>query len=303
MNKPWQPQGWREDATAFKLSAAEMDSLRARRELRVAPFDLIDLRLAADAAAVNAALPPICREGARGSLRILALRVESSDCSAQAFYEAWLLAYGGIASQRGWYALSHIVGDGGDLVFGREVFGYPSRQGEIELGVMPEEFFVEVRRGGRSMFSAEGSIRGASTGTSLSLLNVFTLQAGPFGPAAPSRPAQILAQTWHFQGNHLFVEPEALKLDLPQPDDAETAGTDTWFEFQPIRLVSAAVLVSGSMQRGPARSLAELRDFEPYYRERCDGVLPGEPSGKQVPPTFLIQPAPPSQSAWRPIEA
>ena len=31
-----------------------------------------------------------------------------------------------------WYALAHLVGPEGDVVFGRETFGYPSRSAAID---------------------------------------------------------------------------------------------------------------------------------------------------------------------------
>ena len=31
------------------------------------------------------------------------------------------------------------------------------------------------------------------------------------------------------------------------------------------------------MQRGPGRVVQAVADFERFYRDRCDGLLPGEP--------------------------
>ena len=47
------------------------------------------------------------------------------------------------------------------------------------------------------------------------------------------------------------------------------------------------------MQRGAGRIVQAVPDFEPFYRERCDGVLPGEPLlPGPLPQTFRNAPDP-----------
>jgi hypothetical protein len=54
------------------------------------------------------------------------------------------------------------------------------------------------------------------------------------------------------------------------------------------------------MQRMPAEILAETGGIGPYYRERCDGVLPGaDPAADSAAPGFRIKPNVTTRSALR----
>ena len=70
-----------------------------------------------------------------------------------------------------------------------------------------------------------------------------------------------------------------------------------WFRLGPLQVVSAGAMEDAHMQRGPGRVVQAVPDFEPYYRERCDGVLPDEPlPAASVQPTFGKAPGPRPQS-------
>lgn len=294
----WRPEGWREKATAFRFSPRELEAYRERSELRLGPCDLVDIRLAADNDAASSVLPPPCQDASRRMLRLLALRVEESDISPEPFTEVWLLAYCVAKGVRGWYALSHIAGPGGDAIFGREVYGYPSKFGDIDLSISFVDFGLDGFRLGRHFLSAQGAIRGMATGTTLSRMEVFGLRAGL--PISGAR-AHLIAQHWDFQGRRQSVDRSAISVQFPEEAVAKAASrSDPWFEFASAQVLSASIMSGAYMQRGPGRVLAEVPDFIPYYRERCDGVVPGVDAAESAPaPSFHVRTAPVTRSESR----
>lgn len=216
-------------------------------------------------------------------VKILGLRSDGADISAAPFTEAWLLAFAIVANRPAWYAVSHIVTAGGDEVVGRETFGYPTKRGEPEVVVTPFDFSLTVQRRGREVVYAAGAVQGFSTGTTLLQNGVVGLRASRAG-----RAAELVYQHWHYQGLRRRVDPKSLVLDLSSKA-AEEGGvaTDPWFELGPIRPYAAMVIDGGGMQRAPGETIATVEDFEPYYRERGDGLLPWE-SGQAAAPKLLI---------------
>ncbi len=289
----WQPKGWREAATAFRLGDEELETYRARKEMRLGAVNLVDIQLVTEREVFVETLPPQFQPGLR--LRLLALRVGDNDVTTEPFNEVWLFAYGLLENRPLWYALSHIVGPGGGLTFGRETFGYPSKSGEVDVVTTPIDFTAGGRREGREFFYTEGTFQGFSTGTSLSQMDIACLRSGPFGGDDPR--GEFIAQQWYFQGQRSFVDRESLVVELSDKT-ADLGRPDPWFEFQPFRVVSVTVMQQGGMQRMPAEVVASASGVAPYYRERCDGVLPGEdPSTDLAPPTFRIKPGVTTRSA------
>jgi acetoacetate decarboxylase len=284
--KPWLPQGWREEATALRLSVTELAAYRERKQIRLGPFDLIDLRFAAAPGNRRLALPDAVEAGTRPVLRIMALRMEQSDISISPYSEVWLMVQCSIADRRGWYVLSHVTSADGDATFGRETFGYPTRIGAVQASVAPEEFRVQASRQEREFFYAEGNSTTRSLGTSLSRIPIFGLRAGPFA-AGGDAPGQIIEQDWHYQGQFYTVDLESVLVEFPErPVPGVNARTDPWFEFKPVQLVSAAAMSHGIMQQAPGRIVATVPDARPFYLERCDGLLPGSDLSGAKPPTF-----------------
>ena len=62
-----------------------------------------------------------------------------------------------------------------------------------------------------------------------------------------------------------------------------------WFEFRPFQNVSAVAVEDVGMQRGPGQIVAGVHDFEPYYAERCGGMLPGQPVPDEIQPSFRVR--------------
>jgi Acetoacetate decarboxylase (ADC) len=286
--KPWLPEGWRQEATALRLSDAELAAYRDRQQIRLGPFSLIDLRLAVPAANRRLALPPNVEIGLQPMLRVMALRVEQSDVSPDPYSEVWLMVQCSIADRRGWYVLSHVTSGDGDTTFGRETFGYPSRIGAVQASVAPEEFRLQASRQEREFLYAEGNATPRSLGTSLSGIPILGLRAGPFA-ASGDAPGQIIEQDWHYQGQFYTVNLESVVVELPdRPVPGFSTRTDPWFEFKPFQIVSAVAMNHGSMQRGPGQVVATVPDARPFYLERCDGLLPGSDLSSARPPTFRI---------------
>ncbi|MDA1316150.1 MAG: acetoacetate decarboxylase family protein, partial [Acidobacteria bacterium] len=271
--RTWQPKGWQEEASAFRLAPDEIESYRSRKEMRIDQFDMLDIRLTTVEEQKIEILPSPCQAGPRPVLRVLVLRVEESDISPVPFSEAWLLAFCNAGTERGWYALSHISGVGGDITFGREVLGYPTKTGTIDLSLSFVEFAARCSRRGREFLSAQGGLRSIPMGTSLSQIPILGLRSVSAGPEGAPR-GEIVLQPWYFQGRYYTVDRPSVEVTLPEPQE-ESGVFDPWFEFNPVRVASISVMMGGSMQRTPGRVIAATPDFQRHYRERCDGAIPG----------------------------
>ncbi len=283
-----------------KLTSEELAGYRSNKEMALRSVNMVDFQIAVNATSHAEVLPPPCAPGSRPVLRVLALRVESSDLSFRPFHEAWLFAYCRVAGRPLWYALSHIVSEDGDVLHGRETFGYPSLHGKIDAMVTTEGFSLSGFRLGREFVRGEGTVRGFSTGTSLARINIVGLRAGPFQQGESPR-GELVAQPWFFQGRRLYGDPKTAKLEFPASKAPGGIGRPSpWFDFAPFQLISAAGIEDVGMQRGPGRVVAQVPDFTPYYRERCDGLLPGErPPATSVQPTFLARRLPTMRSSTR----
>jgi hypothetical protein len=283
---PWRPEGWRETASAFQLQPKEIETYRGRSEVRLTSFDLIDIRVAVTPETLRPALPAECKISPRPSLRIFGLRVESSDVSPAPFFEAWLLAQCFVGDEQGWYALSHVTTVDGDVTLGRETFGYPSKIGEVDAALSPNEFNLQGRRLGREFLYAEANVRSVSSGTSLSQIPIIALRSGPFAAEGPA-PGELVLQNWYYQGEYNVADRESLLVQLPETAvPGLEARSDPWFEFNPFQVLSATAMIRGTMQRGPGKVIATVADAAPFCLERCDGLLPGRALSAAVPPTF-----------------
>jgi hypothetical protein len=290
--EPWRPGGWRDTATAYRLGADELKTYREREELRLASVNVVDIQLVTEREAFLEALPPQFQPGLR--LRILALRVGESDLTPAPFDEVWLFAYGVLENRPLWFALSHIVSPGGDLTFGRETFGYPSKRGDVSIITSPIDFSVLGNRKKRDFCYTEGTFQGFSTGTSLSQMDIVCLRSGPFGGG--DEAGELVAQQWYFQGKRSFVDRSSLVIEFPT-EEGPAGLSDPWCEFNPFRVVSVTVMQHGRMQRMPGEIAARTDGISRYYLDRCDGVLPGQDAAEPVAPSFRVKPAVTTRSA------
>lgn len=214
-------------------------------------------------------LPPPCEPIPSASIRAVAIR--GLDDPRQD--EAWLLVECALQGRRVWYALSHLRPSVAAAAFGREVFGYPTKDGTVTAMIGGNRFGSGVSRRGVSLFRADGFYGGFSTGTSLAEMNVATLR---LRPATRNRTAfgEIVTQSWYFQGLRQPANPASLDASFPAGE-----GGEIWNQVGPIRPYAALVLDGAAMQRRPGRVVAEVKDIAPYYRDRCDGRLPWENLG------------------------
>ena len=282
----WMPAGWREETSAFRLSEDEIERYQQRREILLDPMEVVEIDAMISQEAHEALVPPVCRTAGRPMIKILGLRVGASALSPVPFSELWLFAFTITANRMAWYAVSHIVGPGGDLTFGRDVYGYPSKAGDPDIVVTPVDFSLSARRLGREIVYADGPFRGFSTGTSLAQLPMASLRAKPGGGGA-----ELVYQMWTFQGRRNRVDPGNFQMGLP---DGAAPGLDLkpdpWYELGAPQPAMLSVMENAVMQRAPGEVVGEVPNFEEFYRERCDGVLPWEARPAELKqPTLLAR--------------
>ncbi|MCB1022558.1 MAG: acetoacetate decarboxylase family protein [Acidobacteria bacterium] len=284
----WTPAGWREQTTAFRFTDAEIERYHSRKEIRFEPLEIVEIDAMISREAHEALVPPICRTAGRPMIKMLGLRVGGGDLSPVPYSEAWLFAFTITANRMAWYAVSHIVGEGGDLTFGRDVFGYPSKSGAPDIVVTPVDFSMSVKRMGREVAFADGPFHGFSTGTSLAQLPMVSLRA-----RAGGKGAELVYQMWTFQGRRNRVDPAAFQMAFAaDPAPGLEQRPDPWYELGSTQPAMLSVMENAVMQRTPGEVVAELPQFEEFYRERCDGVLPWEARpAKLAQPTMLARPA------------
>ena len=131
----WSPKGWPESTSAITLTEEELDAYRNRQRIELDPVDLVDVKLEIDPEIHAQTLPPSCNPGSEAMLRILAMRVEASDLSPQPFNELFLFSRFELDGKPAYYAIADIVGLHGDVLFGRETYGHPSKMGDVDIEI------------------------------------------------------------------------------------------------------------------------------------------------------------------------
>ena len=277
----WMPAGWRTESTAYRLSEDEMVRYQQRKEILFDPLEVVEIDAMISSEAHEAMVPPFCRTAGRPMIKILGLRVGAGALSPVPYSEAWLFAFTITANRMAWYAVSHIVGEGGDLTFGRDVLGYPSKSGEVDIVTTPIDFSLSLKRMGREVCFADGTFHGFSTGTSLAQLPMAGLRARPGG-----KGAELVYQMWTFQGRRNRIDPAGFQMGFPNgAAPGLELKPDPWYEMGAAQPALLSVMENAVMQRAPAEVVGEAPGFEEFYRERCDGVLPWEER-----PANLVQP-------------
>ncbi len=256
-----------------RAAARAVEAYRSRRETVVEGVTIVEVEVSVNRERHAALLPPGCQAMLRPSLKLFAVR----GLEDPALDEAWLLAYCLLDNRAVWYAVSHLKPSAAGAEFGREVFGYPTKTGQVDSFVSPLGFGATLRRHGRVLLHAEGGFEGFSTGTSLARIEIAALRLRPEFHGSP-RAGDLVVQSWYYQGLRKRVAPQTLQFDFPMPPaGAANAGLDAWHEFGPARIASVSIIDSGALQRTPARIAGRVDDIDRYYRDRCDGRLPWEP--------------------------
>ena len=297
--RAWTPTGWPQTATAFKLSRDELERYRQRYSLDLEVRRWLDLELQLDRDVHRRTLPPVLQGAASPHLRIVALDVGTNDVSTLPFTELWLLVSCEHGGQSAWYALSHLVGTGGDVVSGRETFGYPSRMAAIEWRASGSRFSLRASRLGRDVVRLEGpSESGGATDTGSKRIDLIGLRQQPpyrvmtlHGFSEPGARGELVAQPWALEGgSRQTIDPGALVLELPdQAAPGRIGAPDPWYEFSAAPIVAAAAGAGAVLRRQPGREPVALPDHGPYYLERFDGAATaGEATSGKVRHTFLV---------------
>jgi hypothetical protein len=294
--KVWVPVGWPERKTALKLTDEEFERYRSRENLELDPVQLVDIHYEIDPAVHAQVLPPITKPGAQSLLRILGARVESSDLSTRPFTELWLLGRCEIDARPTWYAMSHIVSWDGDVINGREIFGYPSKLGAPELFFDPLEASVFGRRVHRDFFYATVPLSLEELAPSEERLEILGLQTRALKKRDTPFWGDWILQPWTIrleQGR--VARPEEVVLAFPaDPAPGDIGMTDPWFELAGGTVVRA-VAGRGRMLRFPGRYAGEVdpETLERFTYERHDGIsnmLGGAPPrGTPTRSTFLVR--------------
>jgi acetoacetate decarboxylase len=281
------PAGWPESATALRLTPQELRQYRSRKAIELSPVELVDLQWQVDPEIHAQSVPPQLQAGEQPVIRVLALDAQSSDFSTCPFRELWLMSRCLARGEPAWFALAHIVGEGGDVCFGRETFGYPSKLGEVEMNCGTSEFQIRGHRLTRDFFRCRGTA-GTASAAPEDRLNLIGIQAPPFRTGMP--PAKLIIQPWTIRLSQMRRGDAAqLVMEFPDLEGVGVIGKpDPWFELKPRRLLTAS-LGRGAMLRGPGRILADFPDFLPYFMERYEGLNSvQEAYAKKSGATFLV---------------
>jgi hypothetical protein len=283
-NRVWVPEGWPVKSSAVMLTKEEVKRWRSRESLDLDPADVADIRLEYDAAKHAATLPPPCKPGDDPSIRILAIRADKSDFTTRPFTELWLLSRCLLEGEAGWYALSHIISWDGDMLFGRETYGWPTKVGEPQMTVDPLQLSILGHRFMRDFFHATIPLPLDEPRPYSSDLTVVGLRPSPKGVEPRAR---YVTQPWRIAVESAHeARPEEAYLAFPEePGPANIGKNDPWFDFADAKVVSA-VVGRGAVRRFPgAVSPASVADIDlKWFRERMDGMTGRAPQSG----TYLI---------------
>jgi acetoacetate decarboxylase len=283
-NRVWIPEGWPEKASAVTLTDGEVERWRSRSSLDLDPADIADIQLAIDPAKHAATLPPPCRPGDEPIIRILAIRAEASDLTTRPFTELWLLSRCLLEGAPGWYALSHIISWDGDMLFGRETYGYPTKVGEPQMTVDPLQVSLLGRRFMRDFFHATIALPLDDPQPHEADLTVIGLRPSPKDVEPKVR---YVTQPWRIEiADSRRARPEEVHLAFPtDPGPANIGTNEPWFDFADGTVVSAAT-GRGVVRRLPgAVSPASVADLDlSWFRERMDGMTGRAPQSG----TYLV---------------
>ena len=250
--------------------AAALEAYRGQSRVRLAGVLIVSVDCVANPRLLERLVPPPCVADPNALVRVMTIR----GLNNPALDEAWLLARCGIEGQRAWYAISHLKNSLVGSEFGREVWGYPTQDGTASALLGANRFTSSVMRGNHSLYRADGSYGGFSTGTSLNEMLVVTLRPKLDAASEPPR-GELLLQPWYYQGLRKPFHRESLMASFPAP--AANTNGNTWNRMGPVDAYWADIYDDADLQRLPGTLVGEVADIGPHYRDRCDGRLPWEP--------------------------
>jgi hypothetical protein len=276
----WIPDGWPEKTTAVKLTEPEVERYRSRDALALEPADIVDIELEIDHTKHARTLPPPSQPGSRPRIRILAVRAEQNDYSTLPYTEFWLFSRCEYQDRPCWRALAHIVSFDGDVMYGRETFGYPSKHGEPEMTVSPMQVDLRGRRCMRDFLHATIPLsldapqkineRFEFLGIRTIMLRDFeNYDSEDFGERFHAT-ARYITQPWNIEiPEARSAWPEQVHLVLPdEPGIGRIGRPDPWYEFSDGRVVRC-VAGRGAIRRFPG-SLRGDFDWQEHHRFLAD---------------------------------
>jgi hypothetical protein len=286
-NKVWLPAGFPHKTTAVKVTRDELKAWRARRAMELNPADLVDIRLALDATKHARTLPPPLAPGNSPQARIVAARAEASDYSTLPFTEFWLMSRCEFAGKPAWFTLSHIVSWEGDVFFGRENYGYPSKHGEPRMTVDPMQIDLVGRRLHRDFFYATLPLSLDAPKTYQDDLTAVGIRV--ISPATGKAYSNYITQPWTIQINQArTVWPGDAHLVFPTvPGPGNIGKPDPWFDFQDAKVVSC-IAGRGAIRRFPGQTHGafELAKYRKFLQDRDEGQFDGARAPSTA--TFLV---------------
>lgn len=250
--------------------AADLEAYRSQSRVRLAGLLIVSVDCVANPHVVERLIPAPCIADPNALVRVMTIR----GLNDPALDEAWLLARCGIDGQRAWYAISHLKASLAGSEFGREAWGYPTQDGAAHALLGANRFTSSVMRRDQSLYRADGSYGGFSTGTSLNEMLVVTLRP-KIGAGSEPRRGELLLQPWYYQGLRKPLNRQSLYASFSAPADNDP--TNPWNRMGPVDAYWADIYDDADLQRLPAARAGEVADIAPYYRDRCDGRLPWEP--------------------------
>ena len=254
----------------MRLQEDELEQYRNHSNINIQGILLVSTDLVAPAAQIAPLLPPPCRPLQRPLIRVLAIR----GLYSSSLDEAWLLVQCVLQGRIAWYALSHLRADITGSEFGREVFGYPTKDGNVNAQLGTSQFGADISRNGQLLFRSDGVIRGFSTGISLGNMEVVLLRLSTASQSMQPT-GELVLQNWYSQGLRKPVAPGSVLATFPSPTN-NTAGfvPESWQHVGLTYVDSATVFDNATMQRQPGTVVASVEGPGTYYLDRCDGLLP-----------------------------
>ncbi|NWG45558.1 MAG: acetoacetate decarboxylase family protein [Alphaproteobacteria bacterium] len=286
-NKVKVPAGWPDRGSAVAASPEALEGWKTRAAMRLSDADLLLVDFALDPTVYGRSLPPGTNP-ARPVLRMIGANVRVSDFATVPFTEIWLLTPCELDGSEVWYALSHIVSPDGDVLLGRETWGYPTKQAEI-LTIEPgaDAISLRLRRLHREVAAGRISRTAASPASldeSFTVLGIQSLGVSDAG----TRNARYVTQPWTVRIRTAErLPPAAIELGFPREASPSRIGRkDPWFEFDGAS-VTQSLFGSGEIARRPGAYAsgplgAEIRAAS---AERNDAPGGDDPH----PSTFLIR--------------
>ena len=279
------PSGWPRKGSAIAAPPEAIAAYKAREAIEIGPGPRLELTLALDPKLHARTVPDAFEPGPTAQLKILAGRVDISDNSTVPYDEAWLLSACEVEGEPAWLALSHIVSMGGDVLNGREVWGYPSKFGELSYKSTRARVTVHGERIHRTFLHIDAPLAGRPIADGRTALTVIGAQIQP----KDRQPRfKWVANPWSIEmSKTVELAPSAISLSLPSEPGPDLVGqTDPWFEFAGARIVSARA-GRGVLRLLPARLLGPIEASSmKYTTDRGDGYR--APPNKSE-STFLIR--------------